>query len=53
MLLKFPLTVGVCLFAAAPFAHAQQPLTLAAATGRALERNRDIRVEREQVAAAE
>jgi HAE1 family hydrophobic/amphiphilic exporter-1 len=50
MLLKTSLTVVVCLLAGA--AAAQERLSLADATDRALARNRDIRVERENVAAA-
>ena len=37
----------------ASLAQAQQPLTLADATARALQRNTDIRIEREVVSAAE
>src|SRR5436305_5588669 len=37
----------------ASFAEAQQPVTLSEATARALQRNTDIRIEREVVAAAE
>src|SRR5580704_9295899 len=39
----------VLLLLAAPAARAQQPLTLADATARALARNHDIRIEREAV----
>src|ERR1700741_5413630 len=47
------LTVGVCLIAMSAAMNAQERLSLADATGRALEKNYAIRVERENVAAAE
>jgi HAE1 family hydrophobic/amphiphilic exporter-1 len=47
------LTVVVCLLANAAVAGAQERLTLAEATNRALAKNRAIRVERDNVAAAD
>jgi len=52
MLLKKVLTVGVCLLGVSAVSHAQERLTLAEATARALTKNHSIRVERENVAAA-
>jgi outer membrane protein len=46
------LSISVCLLAAASGAAAQEPLTLADATARALAANHAIRIERESVAAA-
>src|SRR2546426_3230050 len=53
MLLNRFLTVVVCLLAAAGAAGAQERLTLADATSRALAKNHAIRVERENVAAVD
>jgi outer membrane protein len=53
MLLNRLMTAGVCLLAATAGASAQEPLTVADATNRALAKNRAIRVEQENVAAAE
>ena len=44
---------ALMMIGSASLAHAQQPLTLADATARALQRNTDIRIEREVVSAAE
>jgi HAE1 family hydrophobic/amphiphilic exporter-1 len=52
MTLTRTLTASLCLTVAS-IANAQQPLTLADATSRALAKNHAIRVEREQVAAAD
>jgi len=47
------LSISVCLLAAATGAAAQEPLTMAEATARALQKNHAIRIERESIAAAE
>jgi outer membrane protein len=47
------LSISVCLLAAASGAAAQEPLTIAEATARALAKNQAIRIERESVAAAD
>ena len=47
------LSISVCLLAAATGAAAQEPLTVAEATARALAKNHAIRLERESLAAAE
>src|SRR5215470_12872491 len=48
-----PLSISVCLLAAASAAAAQERLTVAEATARALEKNHAIRIERESVAGAD
>jgi len=53
MLLQRVLSISVCLLAAVTAANAQENLTLADATARALAKNHAIRIERESVAAAE
>lgn len=53
MLLQRVLSIPVCLLAAMTAANAQENLTLADATARALARNHASRIERESVAAAE
>ena len=53
MLLQRLLSIPVCLLAAATAASAQENLSLADATARALAKNHAIRIERESVAAAE
>ena len=45
--------IALTVLCTASLAQAQQPITLADATARALERNTDIRIEREVVSAAE
>ena len=52
-MVRTSLSVIVCLVAAAPAAFAQERLTLADATTRALTRNHQIKIEREDVAASE
>ena len=47
------LSISVCLLASASAAAAQEPLTVADATARALAKNHAIRIERESVAAAD
>jgi outer membrane protein len=47
------LWIPVCLLAAVSTAHAQESLTLADATARALAKNHAIRIERESIAAAD
>jgi len=47
------LSISVCLLAAATGAAAQEPLTVAEATARALAKNHAIRLERESLAAAD
>jgi len=47
------LSISVCLLAAAPGVAAQEPLTIAEATARALAKNHAIRIERESIAAAD
>jgi HAE1 family hydrophobic/amphiphilic exporter-1 len=47
------LSISVCLLATASAAAAQEPLTMAEATARALAKNHAIRIERESVAAAD
>ncbi|HJZ72296.1 MAG TPA: hypothetical protein VKE51_11175, partial [Vicinamibacterales bacterium] len=47
------LSISVCLLAAVTGAAAQEPLTMAEATARALQKNHAIRIERESIAAAE
>jgi len=47
------LMTAMTVLAMAPLAHAQQPLTLADATGRALAKNHSVRIEREHVTAAD
>jgi outer membrane protein len=53
MLSRRLLSISVCLLAAATGAAAQEPLTVAEATARALAKNAAIRLERESLAAAE
>src|SRR5262245_28451263 len=53
MLLHRLLSIPVCLLAAATAASAQENLSLADATARALAKSHAIRIERESVAAAE
>src|SRR5262245_66054690 len=47
------LWIPVCFLAAVSTAHAQESLTLADATARALAKNQAIRIERESIAAAD
>src|SRR5262245_14131064 len=53
MVLRRVLSISVCLLASAGAAGAQDNLTLADATARALSKNHAIRIERESVAAAD
>src|SRR5262245_24487669 len=53
MLLNRLVTVGVCLLAVPSVASAQERLSLADATARALAKNHAIRIERENVSAAD